>query len=184
MRVAFLINAHANFMHLQRLVTALLDFRNIESSIFVHIDAKSIGSFVLSHPRVYVPAKRLPVYWGGFSQVQATLLLLRTAVFSGDFEYFCFITGQDYLVRSEQFLTDRLACGKNYINLVSMPAKTKPINRLTSYWFEHDRRRWSAAKFSWRSLEKIIELGGWRKRVSFLPYAGSQHFFLRADCVK
>jgi hypothetical protein len=65
-----------------------------------------------------------------------------------------------------------------------MPAKTKPINRLTSYWFEHDRRRWSAAKFSWRSIEKIIELGGWRKRVSFLPYAGSQHFFLRADCVK
>ena len=184
MRVAFLVNAHANFLHLQRLLAVLLDFQAIDASIFVHIDATASQAFSYSHEKVHVSERRLPVYWGGMSQVRATLLLLEQAFEVGGFEYFCFITGQDYPVRSGGFLAECLSRQKNFINLVAMPARTKPIRRLTSYWLEHDRRKPSLAKLGCRSLEVLLETMRLQKKIPFFPYAGSQHFFLRKDCVE
>lgn len=184
-KVAFLINAHGNFQHLQRLINALLGYRQFEASVFVHVDAKSRGHFEFHDDRVWVADSRLKVYWGGVSQVLATLLLMREAAAARtDFKYFCFLTGQDYPVKPEEYLAGVFSGTRTYINLVRMPEASKPVTRLTEYWFEHERRGLSAYKFVCRATESVLRSVGIRKRIPFTPYGGSQHFFLHVDCAR
>jgi len=184
-KVAFLINAHGNFLHLRRLINVLLSYRLFEASVFVHVDAKSPGYFEFPDDRVWVADSRLKVHWGGISQVRATLMLMRkAAAASADFSYFCFLTGQDYPVKPEDCLADIFLAAKNHMNMVCMPDDSKPITRLAEYWFEHERRGLSAYKIVCRATESVLRAIGIRKRIPFTPYAGSQHFFLRADCAQ
>ena len=184
LRVAFLISAHHHFVHLGRLLSTLLDYRGIETSIYLHVDRKSPVEFSFPHERVFIEENRIPVYWGGMSQVSATLRLMRRAAAAqGGYDYYCCLTGQDYPVRSEAHFLGLLARNRNYINLRRMPFETKPMRRLANYWFEHDRRRPSARRVALLCAEAGLRALRVRKSVPFIAYGGSQHFFLNRDCV-
>lgn len=137
MKIAYLIVAHNNPAHLQRLITAL---SSSSASFYVHIDKKStIDPFLdIQGDRIHFTQARVPVFWGDFSQVEATLVLLRSALLDPvRSDRFVLLSGADYPLRSacsiEQFFG--IDPGREFMNLVAMPcaAAGKPISRLTAY---------------------------------------------------
>lgn len=105
MRHAFLIEAHTNWDQLRTLLSLLDDSR---SSIYVHVDAKSKdfdpAFFEGSVKRgtlhfVY----RIPVAWGGDSQIKAGIMLLEEALKSNS-DYYHLISGFDLPLHSMDYL--------------------------------------------------------------------------------
>jgi hypothetical protein len=136
-KIAYLILAHNNPKHLQRLIRALASGL---SAFFIHIDRKSsLGDFShLNGENVYVSQERIPVYWGDFSQVEAILILLRMALAEPRrFDYFVLLSGTDYSLQPVSYIESFFESnrGKEFINIVQMPCEAagKPITRLTTY---------------------------------------------------
>jgi len=131
--IAYLIVAHTQ----PKLVGDLLEaLRSPVSAAFVHIDRKSnIARFEhLAGPDTVLIREREKVYWGGWSQVQATLNLLRSSLSDPrPFTHFALLSGMDYpLVRSEELLSYLSQVDMEFINCLPMPSKeaNKPIRRL------------------------------------------------------
>jgi hypothetical protein len=122
MRIAYLILAHHQPAHLARLVRALSGER---SWFFVHVDKKAdLGQFETLVPdgRHNVTflrgAARVKVFWGGFSQVPATLNLLQAARASGvDFSRFCLLSGSDFPVRSNSQIAQRFCSEEEFLRV-------------------------------------------------------------------
>lgn len=109
-KIAFLIAAHSDPTHLQRLVNAL----DADADFFIHIDKKQpIAPFTerINKPNVVflTHSDRVKVYWGGFSQVQATLNLLTACITASDrqqvtYTKIVFLSGADYPIKSNDYL--------------------------------------------------------------------------------
>ena len=103
MKVAILMMAHHQPSHLAKLIQALnCDWVHF----FIHIDKKvDISEFVRLVPRssniTFLDTnQRVKVYWGGYSQVKATLNLLKVARHCGEyFERFCLLSGSDFPIK-------------------------------------------------------------------------------------
>ena len=189
MKIAYLIQAHNNVAQLERLLAAL---DGPDVSFFVHIDKKvDIGPFAhLAAPNVALTAPRVAVYWGDFSQVEATLALIAAALASpAGAQRLVFLSGADYPIRSSaeigRFFADRPQA--EFINTVAMPADAmgKPISRLTRF---HPR---PSAPRVVRGLQKVMMRVGllprerdYRQHLGGLqPYGGSSWWALtRATC--
>jgi core-2/I-Branching enzyme len=137
MKIAYLILAHNTPRHLSRLVAAL---SSESSGFFIHLDRKSNEEDFrnIEGPGVHLAEERVAVYWGDFSQVEATLLILRAALADPrDFDRFVLLSGSDYPLRSASFIEQFFArnADKEFINLVTMPSQEagKPLSRLTTY---------------------------------------------------
>lgn len=93
-RHAYLIMAHNNWAQLQTLISLLDDERN---DIYLHIDKKS-NSFspelVHAERSRLIYTDRISVFWGGHSQIQCELLLLKAAL-PGKYRYYHLISGVD-----------------------------------------------------------------------------------------
>ncbi|PSF38060.1 hypothetical protein C7H19_06200 [Aphanothece hegewaldii CCALA 016] len=127
MKIAYLILAHDNHRHLQRLVEAI---SSPLSMCFIHIDQKSDLCLFSSikGQNVVLSNRREAVYWGDFSMVEATLILIRQALADPRcFDRFVLLSGTDYPLRSvsyiESFFKHHPAV--EFINLVQMPAETE-----------------------------------------------------------
>jgi hypothetical protein len=98
---AYLIIAHQDFDILIKTLSLLDDERN---DFFIHIDKKS-GA--VDTGRIYDCVKksklilidRINVYWGGYSQIECELLLLKTAVAYGKYSYFHLLSGADLPIK-------------------------------------------------------------------------------------
>jgi Core-2/I-Branching enzyme len=137
MKIAYLILAHNTPAHLQRLVTAL---SSDSSGFFIHIDKKSaIDKFSnIKGDKVHFIEERIPVFWGDFSQVEATLILLQAALADPRrFDRFVLLSGADYPLRSASYIERFFAHNqdKEFMNMVAMPsaAAKKPLSLLTTY---------------------------------------------------
>lgn len=137
MKIAYLILAHNTPRHLQRLVSAL----STESAVFfIHIDKKtSIREYseIRGH-NVRLIEQRIPVYWGDFSVVEATLVLIRAALSEQQqFDRLVLLSGADYPVKSARFIEQYFFSHpeREFIQLAEMPADHtgKPISRLTTF---------------------------------------------------
>ncbi len=100
-----MVQAHKNFQQLEILVSVLLD--NTEHYCFIHIDKKNSELFnqlewaFRNLSRVHMVSERVTVNWSGFSQVQATLALMRMVKASGiQFERVQLMSGEDFPVKS------------------------------------------------------------------------------------
>lgn len=189
MKIAYLIQAHNNVGILERLLAAL-DGEDV--SFFLHIDKKvDIGPFAhLAAPNVTLIEPRVAVYWGDFSQVEATLVLIEAALASPvGAQRLVFISGADFPIRSSaeigRFFAERPQA--EFINTVAMPADAmgKPISRLTRF---HPR---PSAPRAVRGLQKVMMRVGLLPRerdyrhhlAGMQPYGGSSWWALtRATC--
>jgi len=134
--IAYLLLAHGNPAHLQRLIARL---RSDGTAFFIHVDAKTDGrafAHLAADDVKLVPAP-VAVHWGDFSQVEAILLLMQTALAAGSFTRFVLLSGVDYPLWPTASINAFFAAQPDaeYINLVAMPcaAAGKPLARLTSY---------------------------------------------------
>mgnify|MGYP001319032828 CR=1 FL=1 len=105
-RHAYLITAHNQFEILEKLLLLLDDPRN---DIYIHVDGKAgmfdSGCFagILKYSSAFfVP--RIHVHWGGYSQIEATLILLRESVKNGTYSYYHFISGVDLPLKTQNYI--------------------------------------------------------------------------------
>ncbi|MEM8514924.1 hypothetical protein RCH14_004279 [Massilia sp. MP_M2] len=134
--IAYLLLAHGNPAHLQRLIARL---RSDGTAFFIHVDQKANArAFAhLALDDVTLMPEPVAVHWGDYSQVEAILLLMKTALAAGPFTRFVLLSGVDYPLKPTAAINAFFAAQPDaeYINLVPMPcaAAGKPLARLTSY---------------------------------------------------
>jgi Core-2/I-Branching enzyme len=193
-RIAYLVLTHAMPDHLGRLIGAL---RDDGTRFFVHVDRKVPIEPFLAHAAEDVEFldRRVPVYWGEWQMVAATLRLMRAAMDRADPDYLVLLSGSCYPIRSPRHISRLLDGGDDlFINSVPMPNERlhKPISRLERFRFRSDRsrlanlvrvaptiargpsrgRRFSRAWFLTRD---------WRRELALPPYAGSSWWALPRD---
>lgn len=99
-RHAYLIMAHNNWGQLQTLLSLLDDARN---DIYLHIDKKTEDfspDLVSTKYSRLILTDRISVFWGGHSQIQCELLLLKAAL-PGKYQYYHLISGVDLPLKSQ-----------------------------------------------------------------------------------
>lgn len=182
MKIAYLIAAHDNYAHLEKLVNALNDDNVF---FYIHIDKKkSIPTNFPDLPNVCFIENRVKVYWAGFSQVKATLGLLNQAL-PGNYDYYILLSGVDYPIRPNKFLYQMLNEGGEFLETIEGFSSHKPQKRIDRYSFDCFNRRdffsiktlfFSGLEFS---LSKMVK----RKYPLKNIYQGSNWFALTHACV-
>ncbi|NDV78057.1 beta-1,6-N-acetylglucosaminyltransferase [Dysgonomonas sp. 511] len=181
MKICYLILAHNNFRHLDRLLSALNDE---DSTFYIHIDKKAKPGYTPLINNARIIPERTDIKWGGYSMVEATLALMKNAMESTpDADYYALISGVDYPVRPKKFLYELLAKGKEYIDIAPIPVPYKPIERYEYYYFDYERRNLKHynPKFLTEVFLKKLKI---RRKAPFKVYAGTQWFALTNSCVQ
>ena len=96
---------HKNFNQIKLLTDQLADEL---THVYIHVDKKNEELFndlkneYVNSENVSIIDKRIKVNWSGFSQVQATLNLMESALENNNFkfEYISLISGQDFPIKS------------------------------------------------------------------------------------
>lgn len=134
--IAYLMLVHANPQHLPRLIARL---RSENAMFFLHVDKKA-NSQQFAHLQaddVRLVPDPVSVYWGDFSQVEAILKLMTTALAAGTFDRFVLLSGADYPLWPTADIDAFFKAHPQdeFINMVPMPCEAagKPIARLTTY---------------------------------------------------
>ncbi len=122
-RVAWSITAHHKAYQLDWLFNALA---NDDDLFLIHVDARASEQFmaqvleiVAAHPRVVMVPRRA-VHWGRWTQVEAELQVMRSALAADDrWQHFVTLSGQDYPIASLPEIRRRLAAaaGRSYLDL-------------------------------------------------------------------
>lgn len=132
MKIAYLVQCHKNPQQLNLLFGQLL---KQDCDIYVHIDKRSlnIDSEITKSSRIFViPVDdRVCVKWGGISQVDATLKLIKYAIESGN-KYDCLwlISGQDLPIKSSKTIINYLSDNQGTAFIEVKPTDTKRYQRL------------------------------------------------------
>lgn len=184
MRIGYLIQAHDNPAHLQRLIRSL---DHAEVRFFIHIDKKQdLGQFQhLAAANVELIAQRVAVYWGDFSQIEATLSLVDAALrASPAVDRMVLLSGADYPVRSTAAIQAFFEADpeREYMNLVEMPnaAAGKQLSRIDHYHLRNNWPRWMRPVRAVLMRSRMFPRArDYRSRLGELtPYAGSQWWAL------
>ena len=82
MRIAYIILCHTDPEHIRRLTKKITGGTDDEA--FIHVDGKCDAApfeqTLKDVPQAHFLCQRIPVYWGGYSAVEATVQLLRAAL--------------------------------------------------------------------------------------------------------
>jgi hypothetical protein len=165
-RIAYLILAHNDPAHLQRLVQRLAA---PGVAFYVHIDAKSdMEAFASLRPAVRFWARRVDCAWGDISLVAATLELMRCAASApGGFDRYVLLSGACYPLQTPDYIAAFFARHRDteFIEAFALPnaAYNKPLDRITRVWI---RKGKPLARLRWplqRVLHKILPLRDYGK---------------------
>jgi hypothetical protein len=162
---------------------------------FIHVDEKiSLEGFefIGDISSVHMVHDRITVEWGGFSQIQATLLCMDYIISNFRFDYFSIISGEDFIYRGISRLNDHLVkqIDTEFIGVTS-------LNGVSSFEEERFKFVYKSVFFnrsnSWRDiiLRKIYRSAhhfGLLKNPNNQPfvrmYKGSNWFTVSYSCVK
>jgi hypothetical protein len=183
MRIAYLILAHGNFNHLNRLIGAI-DDENV--NIYVHVDKKTSTNFQSDLPNVYVLSneQRVKVYWAGISIVKAMLNLITYARTHETPDYYILLSGVDYPIRSKQFLYSLLGEKREYITSLAVPhLPHKPLSRFENFYMEFNRKEKNIVFYFYKTIEAIARKLKIKRKFDFKPYAGFCWFALTKECI-
>lgn len=189
MKLAFLIQAHKSFNQLEKLIY-FLNKNNCD--IYVHIDLKSeelyneLRKIKKKYKRLNLVKNRKNVIWSGFSQVEATLEMLKLANLQ-KYDYINLISGEDLLIKSlDEFkIFLKKNKGKEFIEFEDIGNKKW---RLKKYSFF--RENLNNRKLFFRVVDNIIRRLQpkifERNNLQYFKklYYGSQWFTLTGDVVE
>ena len=131
---AYLIIAHRCDDTFKTLLKMLDDSRN---DIYIHMDKKntqyeeSYSSFVVNSKVIHTI--RTNVTWGGYSQINAELLLLEEAIKNEEYKYLHLISGQDLPIKSQDYIHDYLKCSD--IEFVGIMNDCGNVESRTTYYY-------------------------------------------------
>ena len=106
MRIAHLILAHSDPVHIGRLVRRLASF----SDVFVHIDAsKNVDEYINEVGYIencFFVSNRIHCSWGGWNAVVAEMNLIEKALECNKYDRLVFLQGADYLLKADDEIVD------------------------------------------------------------------------------
>lgn len=144
---AYLIIAHNKFEQL-KMLCEMLDFE--QNDIYIHIDAHvtdfDADSFRPALRRSKLKfAERTRVNWGGYSQIQAELNLLKAAADSGEnYSYYHLLSGADLPLRPAQEIWDFFEQrGTEFIHFSAHDSLWKKERRSAQSAIICCRKRWA-----------------------------------------
>jgi hypothetical protein len=186
-RIAYLILAHDQPAHLQRLVARL---SAPGAAFFVHIDAKSdLAAFAALAPAVTFCQRRVNGAWGDISLVEATLELMRCAASGpGGFDRYVLLSGACYPLYTPADIGAFFERHRTteFIETFALPDVRygKPLERITQVSIRKGkplrRFRWPLQNF----LNRVLPLRDYRKVLKGELVTGSQWWCLSGDAVK
>ena len=181
MKINYLILAHGNFSHIDRLIDSLND---TDSRFFVHIDRKTAANYInpSANVEVLTGKSRVNVNWGSFGMIQATINLMKKAALARPSDYYILLSGSDYPIRSRDFLQKILSSGKEFINVLPAPLPHKPLSRFEHFYFDYNRRRPGFVGHLMMILENTLSALCIKRKIPFQLYAGSQWFAITGKC--
>lgn len=173
-RIAILILAHKPIPYIE-----LIAKNNPELFFYVHIDKKSDFDFLSKENKnlTYID-HRVDVKWGGFSQVQATLNLFKTALQDSKAEFFHFISGEDVFLYSNQTLIKNLSWDNDQIYMQMVLSRDHQYR--VRFMAFHAEKKWQrnffgkVFTFFLKILNKVIPT---KKKIWF----GSSWFSIRRE---
>jgi Core-2/I-Branching enzyme len=184
-KIAYLMVVHKHPRLLKRAIGTL---STEDSGFFIHIDRKAnIGEFSgVRGEDIFFSEVRIPVYWGEFSQVEATMELVRQALAcSANYDYFVFMQGSDYPLRSGRYIHRFLEenRGWEFMNLVKIPAPGYPLSKINKLRYPSAQ---PVRRFAARVLGKLgLAQRDYRRYLGGLEaYAGNAWWTLSRDACK
>ena len=197
MKIAYLILTHSMPDHLGREMSAL---RDEGVRFFVHVDAKAAIEPFLRHRAADVEFldPRMPVYWGQWQMVEATLRLMELALDPFDPDYLVLMSGSCYPIRSNDEIRRLLGVGVDvFLNSIPMPNDQlhKPISRIARFRFRSDKSWVANAARATPVMVRPPHPGrpfsrrwmltrDWRRELPLPPFAGSSWWALPASAAR
>lgn len=168
MKHAVILLWHKDFAQLIELIR----FFDNDFSFYIHADRKSRLSdeeltTLSSLENVALVTSRYKVNWGGFNILKAELLLLRSIVKDGRYDYVHLMSGQDYpikpLVQIKKFFEDNN--GTEFIEHHSYPFKewkNSTYTRVERYhfydWFDYRTEAGLSAISRFAKIQKMLHI--------------------------
>lgn len=192
MRIAYMIQAHDGFNQLCILIDSL---DNECNEIFIHIDKKNEALFInikekyKKNKNIHIIEERISVNWGGFSQIEATLALMKSVYNSNlEYDYVSLISGQDMPIKSNEYIDEflKLNYGKNFIEYDSI-GKYKWRLKVYNIFSENKLNRKKYIKLIdvfIRKLQMNVFKINRNNLINFDLYIGSQWFTITYECMK
>ena len=186
--IVILIHAHKNIECLNKLIKSLVYDNFI---IYVNLDKKSdINPQQIDSSAILVK-KRVNVTWGEYSIVNQTLHSLQQIVDEQeDFSHVLLISGQDYPIKSNQYIDDFFKKYKE-ISFIECLLITES-NKYKPYIWRYDRRHYPANRILERKIHTAYKLAykfitGKEYKIKMIhnltPYWGSQWWNLSKEAV-
>lgn len=156
MKHAYLIMAHNNWKVLRVLLELLDDHRN---DIFLHIDVKKVlpdfCKNVLKHSQLTI-INPIKVYWADYTQVEATMRLLKAAHTRGEYSYYHLLSGTDLPIKTtEQIYSFFENSGREFIGIVPHEVYYS-VRRVKYYhWLLHNP--WYRKCKLLKGLDRVLE---------------------------
>lgn len=158
---AYLIMVHNHAALVNELLTLLDDSRN---DIFLHVDLKANDDFVAALNRnlrfssIYF-SNRVRVSWGGFSQIQAEMSLLKQATDTDHYDYYHLISGADLPIKSQNQIHQFFESiqGLELVQFQQPQIDKQKLDRVQRYFpfQEHDIRHSYFLSLIQRTLAKV-----------------------------
>lgn len=122
----------------------LLD--HVRNTLFIHIDKKAkvdISHFknIVKYSDIYF-VDRMDVSWGGFTQVQCELNLIKSALSVGEFRYLHILSGTDLPIKTNEYILDFFDKndGKEFISFDEITEQSKEFyDRFKFYYIFQDK---------------------------------------------
>ncbi|MDQ1144592.1 hypothetical protein QE429_001419 [Bacillus sp. SORGH_AS 510] len=184
-RTAYILQIHKNPEQVNKFIEQLIS--EDQADIFIHIDKRNfeeVSKKIISRPNVKVLQESIICEWGHISQVETTVLLLRTVLATNNkYDFVCLRSGQDLLVKNG--FKDFLLKNSKTIFMDFMNISWKNEGAMRINWPKITRRRYTTAhpyRMYRRTIKALYDKGinlfpntnYWPKEYSF--YCGSQWF--------
>jgi hypothetical protein len=182
----FCVLAHTEPTQIRRLIDRLHPHR-----VVIHVDGRRDIENFAGLPRTTYVEPRVAVRWGGFSVVDATLLLYEKALETASTEdHLVLLSGQCYPTTAVDVFARYLAsCSFGQHCRAGMVFDgTAAAERMRKRWFFDELPTGPGPSYAFRAGARWLlkELSPRRRPVDFAPYtpvAGSQWTALTAECV-
>lgn len=191
MKMAYMIAAHNELKLLEKLLQ-MLDHE--DNDIYLHVDIKNkeyqedYFKNVVHKARIFF-VTRLNVAWGGYTQIVMELTLLKAAT-QEHHDYYHYISGVDFPIKSREWLVDFLERekGKEFIHFDYETHQEEVKARIDQYHIFQEkigRTRGALQKFE-KCLIALQKLVGVRrtKNFDFEVKKGANWFSVTEECAK
>lgn len=174
MKIAYLILCHTDPTHIGRLSNKLTHDNDADVYIHVDIDA-NIEDFKMKvgkNNNVKFLETRIKPYWGGFSAVEATLLLIKEAS-KNKYDRYILLQGLDYPIVSNRKIREFFARNKEIEFIrgcnTTISNEKKLYSKSKMYWFFDKKNFWK------KILNKLNSIIGLKTRPGYIYIDGKRH---------